>query len=124
MTFMHIAALCTKLCGHAGQRELLTFGSGMYGQLGHGDMSDRVAPAVVTTLPGLAILKTPLAVACGGWHTSIIIASGTASSSSTKGRLCTCGWGEAGQLGLGPNFVGRVHTPTIVDALDGVRKCS
>ena len=103
----------------------MTFGSGLYGQLGHGDTEDRTEPTAISSL-GLGY--APTAVACGGWHTAILAVASSALRMRARelppavdnSRLYTCGWGEAGQLGLGPAFDSRVSTPTAVEELDGL----
>jgi alpha-tubulin suppressor-like RCC1 family protein len=44
---------------------VLTFGNGMYGQLGHGNTEKQSAPKLVTALQGQAVYL----LACGNFHT-------------------------------------------------------
>jgi alpha-tubulin suppressor-like RCC1 family protein len=105
----------------------LTFGCGIYGQLGHGDALDRAEPTPLQ-LPRAYKDDVVLAVECGGWHTVLLVQSqrrpgGDAEDAifaALRNRVMSCGWAEAGQLGLGPGMTGRQITPAPVEALDGV----
>ncbi|KAL3531784.1 hypothetical protein ACH5RR_005305 [Cinchona calisaya] len=67
---------------------LLTFGWGLYGQCGQGNMNDVLRPTAVASL-----LDTKIeVVAAGLWHTVCI---------STDGRVHAFGGNQFGQLGLG-----------------------
>jgi hypothetical protein len=91
----HVAALT-----HDGQ--LYTLGSGVCGQLGHGNTMDGDAPRMVSVLDGRAIAQ----VACGRSHSLAL---------TSEGDVYSWGAGESGQLGLGkmaPSF-----TPRYVSAL-------
>ena len=44
--------------------EVVTWGYGGYGQLGHGDTDSRSDPTLVEALAGLKVSE----IACGGWH--------------------------------------------------------
>ena len=84
--------------------DLLTFGQGVFGQLGHGDKSDRCSPTLVPLFPSCEAFDaldghtdeqedTALVqVSAGAWHTAVV---------DGKGRLFTFGKGELGQLGNG-----------------------
>jgi alpha-tubulin suppressor-like RCC1 family protein len=68
---------------------LLSFGWGLYSQLGHGSTDNEHTPRIVEALngiPGGGIA----AVACGDWHTAAV---------SVIGDVYTWGWGKQGQLG-------------------------
>ncbi|RHZ85592.1 hypothetical protein Glove_63g70 [Diversispora epigaea] len=72
--------------------EVFSWGSGRYGQLGHGnlislDKSDK--PKVIEFLQGLKITS----IACGAWHSAVI---------SDSGDLYTFGWNNLGRLGISP----------------------
>ena len=72
--------------------EVLTWGWGQYGQLGHGALGDELAPRRVDAWDGAAGLERGMgAVACGAWHTAVLPLSGDA--------LYTCGWNRHAQLG-------------------------
>lgn len=70
--------------------EVYAWGWGRYGNLGTGEVQDRLLPTRVESLAGVDIQK----VACG-WRHSIVV--------DTKGRLFTFGWSKYGQLGHGDN---------------------
>ena len=91
----HVAALT-----HDGQ--LYTLGSGVCGQLGHGNTMDGDTPRMVSVLDGRAIAQ----VACGKSHSLAL---------TSEGDVYSWGAGESGQLGLGkmvPSF-----TPRYLSAL-------
>eukprot|EP00961_Rhodomonas_salina_P255249 3449690-Rhodomonas_salina.1 len=67
---------------------LYTWGSGEYGRLGHGDEIRQAVPKLVEALQG----KSVTFVACGGFHTAVIIEGG---------NVMTWGGGYFGQLGHG-----------------------
>ena len=71
----------------ASATEVLSWGRGDEGQLGHGALESEAHPRTVSKFQG----KGASAVACGTRH-SVVIAGGAA---------YTCGAGDAGQLGLG-----------------------
>jgi len=67
----------------------LTWGRGAEGQLGYGDVQERLRPEQIgRELPGG---WSVLMLACGSWHTLVL----------TMGGLWTCGKGEYGVLGHG-----------------------
>ncbi|KRT83036.1 Regulator of chromosome condensation repeat containing protein [Oryctes borbonicus] len=66
---------------------VLTCGAGMYGQLGHGNVSNEILPRQVVELMGSIITQ----IACGRQHTLALIPS--------RGRVYSFGLGGAGQLG-------------------------
>ena len=68
----------------------MTWGHGLYGQLGHGDEQDRTRPAKLgrEVFGGSAVMM----VSCGGYHTMAV---------TEVGRLFTFGAGDNGQLGHG-----------------------
>ena len=57
----HCGAICS-------QGKLYTWGEGLAGKLGHGDVQSRVQPTLVADLPGV-VQK----VACGLWHTAAVV---------------------------------------------------
>lgn len=69
---------------------LFTFGWSKYGQLGHGDFSDHLAPRPVDALAGVNIAKIG-----GGWRHTVAL--------DDAGRLYAWGWNKFGQIGVGNN---------------------
>ena len=67
--------------------EVLTWGNGQAGCLGHGDRTSRLIP---TTVDGLRSVHAS-AVECGAYHSAIV---------TLDGGMWTWGRGDAGQLGL------------------------
>ena len=84
--------------------DLLTWGWGKDGQLGHGDRRNEKLPAVVEFLHGRKLIQ----VACGGWHTSAL---------TVEGEVFTWGSGRCGQLGHGDWASHRL--PCVVAGLQG-----
>ena len=89
----------------AGGAELLTFGVGRAGQLGHGDTQVRYAPTrVEAPAPTAAVTAGAaswtgdgiLAVCCGMHHTVAVVALAAGGTG-----VFAWGWGEHGRLGLG-----------------------
>ncbi len=79
---------------------MFTFGAGMYGQLGHGQIGHEYLPRKIPDLMGSQVTQ----IACGRCHTLVYIASNK--------RLYSFGLGGNGQLGIGncsnqtsPNYV-------------------
>ncbi|XP_069975380.1 uncharacterized protein [Penaeus vannamei] len=66
---------------------VLTWGSGMRGQLGNGELCQIDHPEPVESLQGITISS----IASGGWHCVAL---------STSGDAYTWGWNESGQLGF------------------------
>ena len=70
---------------------LYSWGWGVYGQLGHGDVNGRLAPTVVAALDGASISQ----LACGYRHSMVVC-------SNLGARVVFAwGWGRHGQLGTG-----------------------
>ncbi|CAG8507402.1 16524_t:CDS:2, partial [Acaulospora morrowiae] len=67
--------------------EVFSWGSGRYGQLGHGDISSLDKPKVIEFFQGLKISQ----IMCGGWHSTAI---------SDSGDLYTFGYNHMGRLGI------------------------
>lgn len=114
---IHVSAIScgpwhTAVVTSSGQ--LLTFGDGTFGVLGHGDRRSVSIPREVESLKGLRTVRT----ACGVWHTAAIVeimVGNSSSSNCSSGKLFTWGDGDKGQLGHGdkePKLV-----PTCVAAL-------
>ena len=96
----HTAVITTK-------GELVTFGCGNLGQLGHGNIEDMLVPRKVDAFGRRRVFQ----VAAGWYHTAVI---------TTEGELFTFGNGYHGQLGH--NDGGKdMRTPCLVEALMGKR---
>ncbi|CAG8598636.1 24468_t:CDS:10 [Cetraspora pellucida] len=67
--------------------QVFSWGSGRYGQLGHGDTKSLDKPKVIEFFLGLRVVQ----IACGGWHSAVI-----------TGDLYTFGWNHLGRLGIPP----------------------
>ncbi|KAJ4969934.1 hypothetical protein NE237_003033 [Protea cynaroides] len=94
--------------------QLLTFGDGTFGVLGHGDRKSVLIPREVELLKGLRTVRA----ACGVWHTAAVVEVMVGSSSSSNcssGKLFTWGDGDKGRLGHGEKESKLV--PTCVAAL-------
>lgn len=76
------------------------------GQLGHGDLDDKLEPTLIDALAGLKISH----IAAGGWHSCAL---------SQDKVLYTWGWNSNGQLGLAKNegdkTVSVMATPQLID---------
>ncbi|CAM9315485.1 unnamed protein product [Chrysoparadoxa australica] len=77
--------------------EVITFGNGLYGQLGHGTSENESTPQVVKALLGVGSMTSAgsftgvTSVACGAWHTI---------AATSAGDVYGFGWGKFGQLGI------------------------
>ena len=69
---------------------LFSWGWGAYGQLGHGDVSNRLEPALVAALEAVPIGQ----LACGYRHSMVVAAT-------EPREVWAWGWGHDGQLGTG-----------------------
>nr|XP_045615397.1 RCC1 domain-containing protein RUG3, mitochondrial-like [Procambarus clarkii]XP_045615398.1 RCC1 domain-containing protein RUG3, mitochondrial-like [Procambarus clarkii]XP_045615399.1 RCC1 domain-containing protein RUG3, mitochondrial-like [Procambarus clarkii]XP_045615400.1 RCC1 domain-containing protein RUG3, mitochondrial-like [Procambarus clarkii]XP_045615401.1 RCC1 domain-containing protein RUG3, mitochondrial-like [Procambarus clarkii] len=67
--------------------DVLTWGGGMRGQLGNGEVCQTHKPELVEHLQGITISS----IACGGWHSVAL---------SNSGDAYVWGWNESGQLGF------------------------
>lgn len=67
--------------------DLFTFGCGLRGQLGHGDVNSHEKPTLVEALAGIKIID----VSCGGFSTIAL---------SSFNDVYSFGWNTNGQLGL------------------------
>ena len=84
-----VAAGTSHSAGVTADGTLLTWGRGRQGQLGHGDLEDRLRPERISR--ELFGGRPVLMVACGMEHTMVL----------TVGGLWTCGKGKYGKLGHG-----------------------
>ena len=85
--------------------EVLTWGRGDDGRLGHGDNGWKYIPRITQSLAGQVVVQ----VTCGSYHTAAV---------TQNGSLYTWGGGMYGKLGHG-NEVGH-STPKRVEALAGI----
>ncbi|CAK6442422.1 unnamed protein product [Pipistrellus nathusii] len=67
--------------------QVLSWGGGRHGQLGHGTLEAEPAPRLLEALQGLRVA----AVAAGGWHSVCV---------GETGDIYAWGWNESGQLAL------------------------
>ncbi|DBA02966.1 TPA: hypothetical protein N0F65_003154 [Lagenidium giganteum] len=97
-----------------GDRQLLTFGYGECGRLGHGDEESVIAPMPVSYFSELIEREGSanvgiMQVSCGREHTMVVL---------LNGDLYGFGWAEAGRIGTGDS--GAVVVPTKVTSLENV----
>ena len=85
--------------------EVLTWGDGGDGRLGHGVVSIEPHPRVITSIQDTHRI---VGVACGSYHTLLL---------NDLGQVLSCGYNFSGQLGLG--HTSNQLTPCLVEALDG-----
>ena len=86
--------------------DVYSWGSGRDGQLGHGDVRDRLVPTLVESLSTDSRHGRIVSVACGAKHAAAL---------SSTGRVYTWGEGHYGQLGHG-DTASRLK-PTLVASL-------
>ena len=86
--------------------EILSFGNGGRGQLGHGDYEDQLVPKVIEALSGTRVV----AIAAGNTHSMVL---------THEGAVLSFGWGMYGQLGHGEAEY--QFEPKLIEALRGVR---
>ena len=93
--------------------DVLTFGYGGYGALGHGDEKNRLTPKVVEALRG----KKAIQLAAGDYHSLVLLRGGS---------VLSFGHGESGALGHGDiDQYGEDYallTPKLIEALQGKKK--
>ncbi|KAG8235158.1 hypothetical protein J437_LFUL015198, partial [Ladona fulva] len=99
--------------GETGGCELLSWGSGDGGRLGHGDTAPRDKPTVIKALSGCNVIH----VTCGSTYSAAVTASG---------EMYTWGRGNYGRLGHGtsedhyvPKLVAALKDHRVVDAACG-----
>jgi len=92
---LHTAALTSD-------GQVLTWGLGASGRLGHGDELDQMVPTLVRSLAGTPMQQ----VLCGGHHSAAL---------SGDGRVFTWGFDDDGRLGHG--VPGHQFVPKLVEAL-------
>jgi len=102
-----VAAGTFHSAGVTADGTLLTWGNGAEGQLGHGDLKDRLRPERISR----ELLGGQLAVmvACGVGHTMVL----------TVGGLWTCGEGKDGKLGHGDEANRLALTQVATEHFDG-----
>jgi len=92
-------------CAILNPMQVLTWGLGLSGRLGHGDEVDCLVPTSVEPLSGLQVA----CVACGGHHTAAIV--------EPSGHLMSWGGGAFGKLGMGNRLA--QTSPKLVIGLQG-----
>ena len=85
---------------------VLSFGQSDVGQLGHGDVKDRLKPTTIEALRGVRVV----AAAAGGCHSMVL---------TDKGVVLSFGDGECGELGHGDRE--RQLLPKVIEKLRGTR---
>ena len=85
---------------------VLSFGTGSYGRLGHGDERVQLEPMVIEALRGVRVV----AMAAGGGHSLVL---------TDEGGVLSFGAGVSGQLGHGDDA--HQYEPKVIEALRGVR---
>uniref|UniRef100_UPI00398F60B6 probable E3 ubiquitin-protein ligase HERC3 n=1 Tax=Pristiophorus japonicus TaxID=55135 RepID=UPI00398F60B6 len=90
---------------------VFTFGAGRYGQLGHNTTTDELKPQLVEEFVGSKVTQ----IACGSYHTLVLVAS--------SGKIYSFGRGVEGQLGNGRTSHQSVPRPVTfsMDVPDRVR---
>ncbi|XP_064390094.1 probable E3 ubiquitin-protein ligase HERC1 isoform X2 [Halichondria panicea] len=89
--------------------QVLSWGDGNYGKLGHGDIATQKTPKIISAFTG----KMVMFVACGNRHSAAV---------TLEGELYTWGEGEHGRLGHGN--VTSQKSPTKVECVSGVKEVS
>jgi myosin V len=98
---------------HAHNGDLYSWGSGKWGQLGHGDFKNKVVPSIVRVQKEDKDEDEKFeSVCCGARHCVAI---------SRRGEVYTWGWNTNGQLGHG--HVKDLNVPTMVMSLEKERIC-
>jgi alpha-tubulin suppressor-like RCC1 family protein len=77
---------------------VFSFGRNDFGQLGHGDTTDRKVPRLIESLRG----QRTTGLACGQYHTCV---------STLDGRVLSCGKNDYGQLGVDSSENHRIMVP-------------
>ena len=85
--------------------EVLSFGNGQYGRLGHGNVAIQREPKMVEALRGIRVV----AIAAGYWH-SLVLTDG--------GAVLSFGHGASGKIGNG-DWTNNLE-PKVIEALRGV----
>ena len=91
----------------ANEGEVLSFGQGRYGQLGHGDEEHQLVPKVIEELRGVRVV----AIAAGRGHSMVL---------TDEGEVLSFGQGWHGQLGNG-KYEPFQLVPKVIEALRGSR---
>jgi E3 ubiquitin-protein ligase HERC2 len=86
--------------------ELLTFGQGLYGKLGHGSSDDKFIPTLVNALKSHKIID----VACADTHTLCV---------TDQGKVFAFGDSDFGKLGIGATNGSQV--PILVESLNNIK---
>lgn len=93
--------------------QLFTYGNGVFGVLGHGDLASASQPKEVEALKGMRVKS----VACGPWHTAAVVevGAGRCRGGDSSGKLFT--WGDNDEGKLGHPGKDRKLVPTCVAAV-------
>ncbi|KAG5681646.1 hypothetical protein PVAND_011061 [Polypedilum vanderplanki] len=67
--------------------DVFSFGCGLRGQLGHGDVASQKVPKLIEAISGIKIVD----IACGAFHSCLV---------SSFGDFYSFGWNSCGQLGI------------------------
>ncbi|XP_072142140.1 RCC1 and BTB domain-containing protein 2-like isoform X5 [Dermacentor andersoni] len=109
--------VCHVSCGHDHQLaltvngQLLSWGHGGRGQLGHGSLDSEHSPRLLEPLAGVALVGAT----AGGWHSAAL---------SEAGDLYLWGWNRDGQLATDPRQTPLSTLPFLLDTLLEVRAVS
>lgn len=109
--------VCHVSCGHGHQLaltvngQLLSWGHGGRGQLGHGSLESEHSPRLLEPLAGVALVGAT----AGGWHSAAL---------SEAGDLYLWGWNHDGQLATDPRETPLSTVPFLLDTLLEVRAVS
>lgn len=109
--------VCHVSCGHGHQLaltvngQLLSWGHGGRGQLGHGSLESEHSPRLLEPLAGVALVGAT----AGGWHSAAL---------SEAGDLYLWGWNHDGQLAADPRETPLSTVPFLLDTLLEVRAVS
>lgn len=82
--------------------QAFSWGSAEHGRLGQGDQSDHPEPTAITGLAGRTIAR----VSCGSAHAMV---------TTDTGQVWVWGSADRGRLGLGPNRIDDVLSPTLLE---------
>eukprot|EP00824_Muranothrix_gubernata_P000565 TRINITY_DN10685_c0_g1_i3.p1 TRINITY_DN10685_c0_g1~~TRINITY_DN10685_c0_g1_i3.p1 ORF type:complete len:477 (-),score=83.46 TRINITY_DN10685_c0_g1_i3:60-1490(-) len=86
--------------------KVYSWGMGFYGQLGHGDDTDRYSAKMIEALSEVNVVE----VACGLLFSAVL---------TDQGEVYTWGWGEEGQLGH--DDTESLKSPKLVEGLRGMK---
>lgn len=93
-----------------GRGRVWSLGLNHRGQLGHGDLQQRMEPIVIEALDGIKVIS----VTCGRWHNLVL---------SESGDLYSWGWNAHKQLGHSSDLA-TIATPCLVEVNEADVFCS